>query len=71
MKKLTRTIDVTITVYEDKRISFDFYENETGDHFGHYAKGFVNAATQASVGSELASWAELMLDEMEGGDDDD
>lgn len=66
MKRLEKTVEVTITVTEGGMVAFDYYEPQSGDMYRVVTDSESMYEDETSrVGTEILSWASLMLDELE------
>ena len=65
MKKLEKTVEVTITVTEGGMVAFDYYEPESGDMYRVVTDSDTMCEEESRVGTEILSWASLMLDELD------
>ena len=63
MKRISKEISVTITVYGNGTAFFDYLDPESGDFISRKTDTESMWETEKeSVGSELLSWASLMED---------
>lgn len=61
---MEKTIDVTIHLYENKDVSIDFYEAETGDTYGICTTLDNAHEIRDQIGDEILGWLDLMADEI-------
>ena len=58
-----KTISVTIRLYDDGAVHFDFYEGETGDFSVRCTTVQDAHLLRRELGDELLGWLELMTEE--------
>lgn len=70
-KRLEKTVEVTITVTDGGMVAFDYYEPESGDMYRVVTDSCGMCEEESRVGTEILSWASLMLDELEDIEEED